>query len=214
MRLAAFALVTSAAATAAGGAAHADGFYYSQSYGVSDARGDGASMLGASLQLRIAMGWRFGPLTVGPVISGNLAVERDNAYLGLIGGDPTVGDSDLKTYGIDARYHAAIYQWAEKQKRLAMYVRGGPRYASGLGALDAYGGFGVGVGTGVQLTGHVRALGFLFAPLFFTSYGPKITASVFLDESVDWYRLSATNMPALSMPIVGTAIGIGAGSHF
>jgi hypothetical protein len=202
MRLTALALVL------AGTTAHADGFYYSQAYGLSSARGDGAPMLGESLQLRIALGWRFGAFTVGPLISANLAGERDDAYWGLVGGDPSAGDSDLKSYGLDARYHVAI------RHNLAIYVRGGPRYASGLGALGGYSGFGAGVATGVQLTGRVRALGFLFAPLFFMSKGPMITASVFLDENVDWYRLDAAGMRELSVPLLGTSIGLAAGSHF
>jgi hypothetical protein len=202
MRLAALAVVL------AGATAHADGFYYSQAYGISSARGDGGSMLGESLQLRIAVGWRFGALTVGPLISANLAGERENAHWGLVGGDPAAGDSDLKTYGFDARYHAAITE------HLVMYVRGGPRYASGLGALERYAGFGVGGATGVQLAGRVRALGFLFAPLFFAKRGPMVTASVFLDQSADWYRLEAATMRELSIPLLGTSIGIAAGSHF
>lgn len=210
MRLTALALVL------AGATAHADGFYYSQAYGISSARGDGASMLGESLQLRIALGWRFGALTVGPLISANLAGERDHAYFGLVGGDPAAGDSDLKSYGIDARYHIAI------EDNLALYIRGGPRYASGLGALDGYAGFGAGIATGVQLSGRVRALGFLFAPLFFMKKGPMVTASVFIDESLDWYRLavpamhelSSSRSSSLSLPLLGTSIGLAAGSHF
>ena len=202
MRLAALALVLATSP------AYADGFYYSQSYGISSARGDGAAPLGESLQLRIAFGWRVGAFTFGPLLGANMAVERDNAYFGFVGGDPVMGDSDLKMYGFDARYHGAITD------HLVMYVRGGPRYASGLGDLDGYSGFGIGGGTGVQLTGRVRALGFLFAPAFFLKKGPMVTASVFLDESVEWYQLSKSNMPGLSMPLVGTAVGIAAGSHF
>jgi hypothetical protein len=202
MRLAAFALVLASTP------AHADGFYYSQSYGISSARGEGATPLGESLQLRIAFGWRLGEFTFGPVLGVNMAVQRDDAFLGFVGGDPTMGDSDLKTYGFDARYHGAI------NDNLVLYVRGGPRYASGLGALDHYDGWGIGGGTGIQLTGRVRALGFLFVPAFFMKKGPMVTASVFLDESVEWYQLHAANMPELSMPLVGTAIGIAAGSHF
>lgn len=188
--------------------AHADGFYYSQSYGISSARGEGASMLGESLQLRIALGWRWGAWLVGPLLTGHLAGERDHAYFhGLVGGDPVAGDSDLEVYGADARYHARLGD------NVVMYVRGGPRYANGIGALDGYSGFGLGAATGVQVTGRVRALGFLFAPLFFLDKGPLITASLFLDESVDWYRLDA-GMTTLSMPLVGTSLGIAAGSHF
>jgi hypothetical protein len=202
MRLAALALVLASTA------ARADGFYYSQSYGVSSARGDGAAPLGESLQLRIAFGWRLGAFTFGPLLGANMAVERDHAYFGIVGGDPEMGDSDLKTYGFDARYHGALTD------NLVIYVRGGPRYASGLGDLDGYSGSGIGGGTGIQLTGRVRAFGFLFVPAFFMKKGPMVTASVFLDESVEWYQLERSNMPGLSMPLVGTAIGIAAGSHF
>lgn len=202
MRLAALALVLVATP------ASADGFYYSQAYGLSSARGDGAPYLGESLQLRIALGWRFGAFTVGPLIGTEMAVQRDGAFLGFVGGDPMTGDSDLKTYGIDGRYHGVLH------KNLVMYVRGGPRFASGLGALDSYSGFGVGAATGFQLRGRVRALGFLFAPAFFMKKGPMITASVFIDESVDYYQLSRDAMPNVSLPIVGTSFGIAAGSHF
>ncbi len=186
MRLAALALLFAASPV------YADGFYYSQSYGVSSARGEGAAPLGASLQLRIAFGWRFGPVTVGPVLGENMAVERDDAFYG-IGGEPIMGDSDLDVYGFDGRYHGKLTE------NLVMYVRGGPRY---------------GRGTGVQLTGRVRALGFVFLPAFFMKKGPMVTASLFLDESVEWYRLRADGMPDVSTPIVGTAIGVAAGSHF
>jgi hypothetical protein len=201
MRLAALALLVAASPV------YADGFYYSQSYGVSSARGEGAAPLGASLQLRIAFGWRFGPVTVGPVLGENMAVERDNAFYG-IGGEPIMGDSDLDVYGFDGRYHGKLTE------NLVLYVRGGPRYGRGTGDLDGFTGWGIGGGTGVQLTGRVRALGFLFLPAFFMKKGPMITASLFLDESVEWYRLRADGMPDVSTPIVGTAIGIAAGSHF
>ncbi len=200
--------MTALALVLAGTTAHADGLYYSQAYGLSSARGDGGAMLGESLQLRIALGWRFGALTVGPVLSTNLAVERDHAHFGLVGGDPSSGDSDLDSYGLDARYHVGITQ------NVALYVRGGPRYARGLGALAGYDGFGAGVATGIQLSGRVRALGFLFVPLFFMSKGPMVTASVFLDESIDLYRLHAGAMREVSFPLLGTSIGIAVGSHF
>src|SRR6185503_17518754 len=113
MRLAALALVLVATP------AYADGFYYSQAYGLSSARGDGAPYLGESLQLRVTLGWRFGAFSVGPLIGTEMAVQRDGAFLGFVGGDPATGDSDLKTYGIDGRYHAVLH------KNLVMYVRGG-----------------------------------------------------------------------------------------
>jgi hypothetical protein len=89
-------------------AARADGFFYQQSYGVSSARGEAAPLIGESLQLRIAVGWRLGNLQVGPWVSNHLAVHRDGAFYGLVGGEPNMGDSDLRTVGLDGRYNAAL----------------------------------------------------------------------------------------------------------
>ncbi len=203
MRLAALALVTLAS-----GAAQADGFYYQQSYGVSSARGDASPYLGESLQLRLALGWRIGNVQVGPWLSNHLAWYRENAYYDLIGGDPEMGDSDVQTTGLDGKYNAPI------TSNLSAYVRGGPRYARGFGALDGYQGMGVGAGTGIAITGRVRALGFLAVPLFFSKRGPKITATLFVDYNVEWYRMSADGMRDVSMPLVGASIGFGAGSFF
>lgn len=208
MRLAALTLaVTLGALTAFSVPARADGFFYGQSYGISSARKDGSSMLGGSLQLRVAFGWRSGPLSFGPWVGGNLAIEREGALFGLVGGDPPPGDSDLKNYGLDARYNAEIGH------HLSLYVRGGPRFANGSGALAGYRGFGVGAATGLQLTGRVRALGFLFAPLFFYKRGPYVNATVFIDQNVDFYQLDAPGMSTLSVPLIGTSIGIGVGSY-
>jgi hypothetical protein len=203
-RAALIVLVLSALAASA----HADGFYYGQSYGISSARSDGSSMLGESLQLRVQLGWRWDHWSVGPWFAGQLAAPRDGARFGVVGGDPKPGDSDMESIGADVRYNAQI------RDHLSAYVRGGPRVARGIGALDGYSGAGIGVGTGLQLTGNVRALGFVFAPLFFSKRGPTIHACLFLDQNVDYYRLTADQMPAVSMPLVGTSIGIGAGSYF
>ena len=191
------------------GTASADGFYYGQSYGISSARADGSSMIGASLHLRIQLGWRWGSLSVGPWFAGHLAADRDNSlYGGLLGGDPPPGDSDFKNIGVDARYNATVHE------NISIYVRGGPRVADAVGALDGYRGFGFGAGTGVQFTGKVRALGFLFAPLFFMKKGPLINACIYFDQNVDFYRLYNDTMPTLNVPVVGTSIGLGAGSYF
>lgn len=201
-------LALTVAALALASPAQADGFYYGQSYGVSSARADGSSMLGASLQLRVQLGWRWGAWSVGPWFAGHLAAPRDGSTFGIVGGQPQSGDSDFESLGVDARYNATI------RGHLTAYVRGGPRIGRGIGALDGYRGAGFGVGTGLQLAGRVRALGFVFAPLFFMKRGPSIQACVYLDQNVDWYSLSADRMPTLSMPLVGTSIGIGAGSYF
>lgn len=203
MRLAVAALLA-----VTGGTAQADGFFYQQSYGISSARGDAAPLMGESLQLRLAMGWRFGAVQVGPWLSSHMAWNREDAYFGYIGGDPEMGDSDLETLGVDVKYNAAITE------HLSAYVRGGPRHANGLGALEGWQGIGVGAATGVALTGKVRALCFVAIPLCFAGKGPKITATLFIDYNVEWYGMSGENMPNLSLPLLGTSIGFGAGSFF
>ena len=205
MRLAAAVAVVLATAASP---ARADGFYYGQSYGISSARSDGNAMMGESLHLRVQLGWRWDEWSVGPWFAGHLSAPRDGAMFGLVGGEPQPGDSDMEAIGVDVRYNALL------RDHLTAYVRGGPRIAQGLGALDGYRGAGLGAATGLQLSGRVRALGFLFAPLFFAKKGPSVNACIYIDQSVDWYRLTADQMPALSMPIVGTSIGIGAGSYF
>ena len=74
-------------------------------------------------------------------------------------------------------------------------------------------GGGIGFGTGVALTGKVRALGFLFAPLLFAKKGPMITATLFFDMNVEWYQMGRDGM-RVDLPIVGSSIGFGAGSFF
>jgi hypothetical protein len=141
-------------------------------------------------------------------MAGHLAAPRDGSTFGIVGGDPPAGDSDFESIGADVRYNQTI------RGRLSAYVRGGPRLARAMGALSGYLGVGLGAGTGLQVTGKVRALGFLFAPLFFSKRGPTINACVFVDENLDWFRMWNDPMPAMSLPIIATSIGIGAGSYF
>lgn len=209
MRSVAFALAASVAAASASGTARADGFFYQQSYGISSARGQDAGVLGESLQLRIGLGWRWKALQFGPTFYGHMAGRRDDAILGIAGGVPEQGDSDVEVVGFDARYNAALY------RNISVYVRGGPRWAHGTaGVLDGASGWGAGAGTGVAMTGRVRALGFLFLPLFWSKKGPMITASVFLDHNVELQRMRRDDGMDVTLPIVGTSIGFGAGSFF
>lgn len=206
MRLAAVPLLAAASVTAA----HADGFYYQQSYGISSARGDDAGVIGESLALRIALGWRWGTFQLGPTFAGHLAWYRDDALFDFVGGVPEQGDSDMEVVGIDGRYNARVF------RNVSIYVRGGPRWANGTeGVLDGASGFGVGAATGVALTGKVRALGFVFVPMFFAKKGPLINATLFIDQNVEWYRLrGGPSSMDVSLPMVGTSIGFGAGSFF
>ena len=188
--------------------ARADGYYYEQSFGISTARSDARAILATSLHLRLGIGFKVDEFTVEPWLAGDLAFDRDGAMLELFGGTPAMGRADLQGIGIDAKYTCPV------SDSFAIYVRGGPRIATGDGVLAPYAGRGIGTGVGVQLTGKVRALGFLWAPLFLLPRGPKVTGALFLDEGVDAYWLSAPSAPAISAPILSTNLGFAIGTDF
>jgi len=188
--------------------AHADGYYYSESIGVSSARGQDVGAMSASLRTRAGLGYRWGVLSVEPWVSADLTFSRDGATLELFGGSPQMGKADLEGGGLDVRLPEPIGDGFQ------LYTRAGPRYASANGALDAYSGFGFGAGTGVALVGHVRALGFLWAPLFFASKGPHVLAALYVDEGVDIYALHAPGMAGITAPVLATSLGFAVGTDF
>lgn len=190
----------------AAGVAHADGYYYEQSYGVSSVRG--AMGAGNALRLRLGFGVRVGEVSLEPWIAGDLTFDRVGATYGVLGGDPAMGRADLTGAGIDAWWTAPL------PHSLSIYVRGGPRFGSGTGVLASYTGPGLGAGTGIRISGRVRALGFLWAPLFWLHKGPKVIGALFLDEGVDWYHLSAGHSAPIDTPIVSTNLGFAIGSDF
>ena len=93
-------------------------------------------------------------------------------------------------------------------------MRGGPSIASANGALAGYAGYGVGASAGVSISGRVRALGFLWAPLFFVKRGPFITGSLYLDQGVDLYRLSMPGAPDITGRVGHVSVGFSLGSDF
>lgn len=202
MRFAALLLVASTTA-------HADGFYYSESVGVATARGSDAGAMSSSLRTRAGVGYRMGAISIEPWLSVDLAFARDGATLEVFGGAPASGHADLEGGGLDVRFSEAL------GRGFTLYTRVGPRYASASGALTGYSGWGIGAATGVALVGKVRALGFLWAPLFFASKGPHVLAAVFLDAGADVYALDAgSGMPAFATPVLATSIGFAVGSDF
>lgn len=200
MRLVPLALVLVA------GTARADGYFYEQSYGVSSVRG--AMGAGNALRLRLGFGVRVGEVSLEPWIAGDLTFDRIGASYGVLGGDPAMGRADLTGAGVDAWWTAPL------PHALSIYVRGGPRFGSGTGVLASYTGAGLGAGTGIRISGRVRALGFLWAPLFWLHEGPEVIGALFLDEGVDWYHLTAGHSAPIDTPIVSTNLGFAIGSDF
>lgn len=201
MRLVALAILCAASS------AWADGYFYEQSYGVSSVRGAGAMGVGTAMRVRLGFGVRVGEVALEPWMAADLTLDRTGDTYGL-GGDPAMGHVDVTGVGFDARWDVPV------GGPVAIYVRGGPRVAGGTGTLASYNGLGLGGGTGIMLRGKVRALGFLWAPLFWLPRGPKVVGALFLDEGVDWYHLSSGGSAPIDLPIVSTNVGFAIGSDF
>lgn len=131
----------------------------------------------------------------------------------LRGGEPADGRADLELYGFALRAIAPLYR-ARSGERIEGYLRVGPSIVSGTGMLDSYRGLGVGASAGVQLTGKVRALGFLWAPLFFMKKGPKVSGSLFLDQGWDFVRLERDGEDTIRARVGHVSIGFAVGSTF
>jgi hypothetical protein len=184
-----------------------DGAYVAESFGVATGRGRLAGVLGSPLHLRIALGMRLGRVALEPWILSDLQTDRVGAFKGLVGGQPADGTADLNVMGLDAKYIVPL------DDRVEVFVRGGPLVADTNGALAGFHGRGLGVAGGAQLSGKVRALGFLWSPLFFLARGPKVTGALFLDAGYDFYFLRRG--PELLDARVGhVSVGFAIGSAF
>jgi hypothetical protein len=203
MRLLVVAAVAFACSTA-----HADGIYFTESIGVSLPRGDLQPYVIQPMKVRLAVGARVKFLAIEPWMSADMQLDRDGAFKGLIGGDPSDGTADLASYGVDAKFVGRI------EKHLSVYVRGGPSIVEANGVLTGYRGYGMGVHSGLVVSGRVRALGFLWAPLFFVKRGPFITGSLYLDQGIDFYRLKMPGAPDLTGRVGHVSVGFSLGSDF
>lgn len=176
-------------------AARADGIYFSQQMGGTSVGNELSGQITDAMRLRFAAGYRLNTSwAVEAFIAGDIGTTShlveptyaarcsscDGGYGGGYGGGYHRGSS-LTTAGVDLKYLRPV------NERFEVYLRG----SLGKGWLDStdYAGRGFGVGAGAQLKGKVRALGFLFWPLFFVPHGPKVTAALFVDAGTNFYRL-------------------------
>lgn len=193
-----------------------DGVYFSQSLGVAMAKGALAPTVGNSIESRLSLGARTRWLAIEGWVMSNLQTDREGAFRGFAGGEPADGRADLEYYGFAVRAIAPLYR-AATGERLEGYLRVGPSIVTGTGMLDSYRGVGLGASAGVQLTGKVRALGFLWAPLFFVKKGPKVTGSLFLDQGWDFVRLErdgASEAKPIRARVGHVSVGFAVGSTF
>jgi len=197
-----------------GSSASADGLYFTESVGGTQIKDELGEYIDGGLRLRLSLGWRHRRWAVEGWVAGDIAAQGSHVD------DPAGRPYDtayrpaptLMTYGLDLKHIRPISDHVE------VYLRGSVSRGRTQGVLDGYSGRGLGFGAGVQLEGKVRALGFLAWPLFFTGWGPKVTAAVFVDNGYDFYRLhregklSAT--PAVDAQLTHLTIGFGVGSDF
>lgn len=184
------------------------GAYVAESFGVATSHGKLDPMLGSPLHLRFGIGMRLGHFAIEPWFLSDLQTDRVGAFKGLVGGEPAPGSADLTSMGIDLKYIAPL------DRHLDVFVRGGPLTADANGAIAGYAGRGVGFGAGAQLTGKVRALGFLWSPLFFLKRGPMVTGSLFLDAGYDFYFLRSDRAPAINARVGHVSLGFAVGAAF
>ena len=199
--------------------AHADdrasGLYFSQSMGVGQAKGDLQTIVGNSIESRLTLGARLRWLAIEGFAESNVVTDRDGGRLaGFVGGDPADGKADLELYGFAVRLIAPLYQSPNGEK-LEGYVRFSPSIVGGTGALEDFRGYGLGGSAGIALTGKVRALGFLWAPLFFVKRGPMVTGSLFIDTGWDFIRLERNDeMQTLNARVGHVSVGFAVGQTF
>lgn len=193
MRALALAAVTIATLGAAS-RARADGYYATEGVGVVRAQGGLAAHLpGTDLRARLALGVRYHAFAV----EGWFAQAQDIHASLTMSPDPDDPSAQLAMFGVDLRASEPI------APHLEGYVRAtASRLYISHGDLDGLAQRGLGAGTGLALRGKVRALGFLWAPLFFTHKGPLVGASAFVDTGVDVYRAGR-----LTNAMLGFAVG-------
>jgi hypothetical protein len=193
--------------------AHADGVYFAESFGVGMGRGELQPVLGNAIHSRITLGARVKWIALEAWLQSNMQFHREGAWQNFLGGEPGEGRADLEQYGFAVRAIAPLYQ-SPNGERLEGYVRLAPGLVGATGALDGYRGMGIGTSAGIQLTGKVRALGFLWAPLFFVKKGPKVTGALFLDGGWDFVRLRRDGMSTIDARVGHVSVGFAIGSTF
>ena len=195
----------------------ADGFYFTESFGVSRPSDEGAQHMTDGFALRLAAGIRrrqwAAELWGGLINESTSSYQTKPAYTDCLncgygyGGNNT-GLAGVAGVGIDVKYLVPLVPHVEA------YVRGGLSHGYGTGTLEGYDGRGFGGGVGVQLKAKGSVLGLLWAPLFFMPYGPKMTAALYADTGLDFYRLNRAGDATVDAQFNTLRFGFALGSDF
>ncbi|MGE5182267.1 MAG: hypothetical protein ACM31C_09400 [Acidobacteriota bacterium] len=178
--------------------AGADGFYFTEGVGGVEIHDQVGHILPSAARLRISLGDRVGPWAVEAWLAATLPGTLDPI--------PT----ELDTWGLDLKRVEPV------SRHLEVYVRGTMSAAKGYGALEGFGGRGLGFGAGIALHGKVSPWGLLWAPLFFlVRSGPMIHGALWLDDGYEFYRLRSAEHPwTLDAQMSHVTLGFALGSDF
>ena len=160
----------------------ADGLYVTEQLGVTRVGGELGRYFTGGIAAHIGLG----------VHRGGWALEGQLDFTSLEGRGVFAGEQHAaESWGAGVRRLFPVSPWAR------LYARGGVQsieigdgYSSGGDLSAGYRGHAIDYGGGLMLAGDVPVLGFLFAPLFFTDVGPKVSAGAWLDvgERHLWLR--------------------------
>ena len=196
--------------TALASSAAADGFYFTEQIGATKVHDQlGASMPDTSLRVRVSLGLRRDRWSLSGYIGGDIGNSLSTGADDPVFDTYSSGPATLTSYGLDLKYVSPV------TRHIEFYLRGSAGGGSLTGAgLDGYGGRSLGVGAGVQLKGKVPIIGLLWFPLFFTNWGPKMTASLYVDSGYEFYRFHRDDDPSIDAQVSHVTVGWSFGSDF
>ena len=195
--------------------AASEGVYFTEAVGGTSYKGDLDA--NGALRIRLSAGYRYKAWAVEGFVAAHIsdgsfadsACDAQGCYAARTLTPPQPSNdpgADLLTYGIDVKRIARLTD------HLELYVGAG----LGRGVLaHGYAGNGLGLRAGAQVKGKVPVIGFLAWPLFFTNWGPKVTAALFLDNSIDVYRLrDRDGSRAVDAQLSSLTFGFAVGTDF
>ncbi len=186
------------------------GWYAGEGFGQTSVSGAGARFFHGDLfAVRAFVGRRHGRWAVDAY-----------AEAALLSGAGPLGDRgdiySVGTFGLSTRYlfpvtdHITTYLRGGLSR---MTIGGGPIWGEG-DPSDRYSGRSIDYGVGIQLQGKVRALGLLYWPLFFTKWGPRVSASVWFDLTDRFARLRHPIGPTIDITTRTWTLGFSLGGGF
>ena len=159
----------------------ADGLYVTEQLGVTRVGGELGHYFTGGFAAHIGLGAHVD----GWALEGSLDLASLEGR-GVFAGE----QHEAETWGVGVRRMFPVSPWVRLYARGAFQGTkiGDDEWGDQLGA--GYRGHAIDYGGGLMLAGEVPVLGFLFAPLFFTDLGPKVSAGAWVDvgERHLWLR--------------------------